>query len=645
MKYLVILIPFFLFSCIYEDIEPICYKYICEKDTIFVKQNVYTDTTYVFQTCFNMTKISDSLPIKLWINDEVSFNNKNVPGVNNVCFNEKFDCEDTLKLFIEEDEQTIINYYSEFNGGLNGWSNVSDGTSVVDWVYDETSYIGPAAIALSSPADTPDNKTDILYTDNNGGPWMPGNYTFTIIAGNASYSEGLVEMYLIKLDESLNVISGISFSGNENLPYDDSSTDNITVTFTLTEELPFLGVQFGGGGSDFDILIGIKSVNIAYTPTPGSIRHDKLIFNEPFDSSLGSFSNYVGGFQNPNSETFTWSAGSANVDQGGPNLDSSDDATYILARETGIPGLNFRKGSYTVDIGINNTSYNGQPIEINFYIFYENGSSRGIIDVTGDSRVISTAGRVDRKFYFTIDNSYSESETYPKIGFSFARSGPYTDWGMRVDVDYVNIRYSLDNELIEPTRELRVINSDGNIAGRIDFNDYVEFVPSEYGICNSNMSIEVYDYSSPQQKIAYSDMIYTYSSFGQNTINKISYWNNSSFDGIPYGGGPEIKFTAHIDSQFWKETADEEFEDDMLSSNEFVRVYNQQAEKTLLEIGYVPNYMHKKIRRILMHDNVVINGKYWIKRDEYEHENLNRYPLSKANVWLTDKNSIIRNVV
>jgi hypothetical protein len=63
-----------------------------------------------------------------------------------------------------------------------------------------------------------------------------------------------------------------------------------------------------------------------------------------------------------------------------------------------------------------------------------------------------------------------------------------------------------------------------------------------------------------------------------------------------------------------------------------------------LEIGFLPNYMHQKIQLVLMHDNVTIDGKRWIRRDGYEKaEGNKRFPLKRASVWLHDKDFIKEN--
>jgi len=136
-----------------------------------------------------------------------------------------------------------------------------------------------------------------------------------------------------------------------------------------------------------------------------------------------------------------------------------------------------------------------------------------------------------------------------------------------------------------------------------------------------------------------------------NCLVEITYTNTKNFDGIDYENqSPPPVFTKLIHGQFWKEDNPQEQEDSVLSNGVIVTRRSEIQEKTLLEIGFVPNYEHKKIQKILMHNSVQIedvNGDltYWKKRDAYESENLNRYPLKKGQVWLTKYNSVEKNTI
>ncbi len=125
----------------------------------------------------------------------------------------------------------------------------------------------------------------------------------------------------------------------------------------------------------------------------------------------------------------------------------------------------------------------------------------------------------------------------------------------------------------------------------------------------------------------------------------IEYTNSKNFDGILYEQSPQPTFQIVIPAQFWKEDNPQTQEDSELSNGEIVTRRQSIVQKTLLEIGYMPNVMHLKLQKILMHNSITINGQQWKKRDAYESENLNRYGLKKATVWLTKYNSVQKNTL
>lgn len=126
----------------------------------------------------------------------------------------------------------------------------------------------------------------------------------------------------------------------------------------------------------------------------------------------------------------------------------------------------------------------------------------------------------------------------------------------------------------------------------------------------------------------------------------LTYDNTTDFDGMVFetsgspSGGP---FSVRVPAIFYKENNPEEHEDHELSNGVIVTLRQKIQQKRLLELGYMPNYMHRKIQKVLMCDSVLIDGEYWKKRDEYEAENINRYGLKRGQVWLTDYDSVKKN--
>lgn len=127
----------------------------------------------------------------------------------------------------------------------------------------------------------------------------------------------------------------------------------------------------------------------------------------------------------------------------------------------------------------------------------------------------------------------------------------------------------------------------------------------------------------------------------------ITYSNNSDFAGIDYNASsPSPEFSLRVPAMLFRATRPEEQEVHPLSNDEWLRVWSRMTKKMRLELGYMPDYMHEKLQLILMHDNVEIDGLSWKKRDAYELiEGDKRNPLMKANVLLTDKTFIKRNLI
>ena len=125
----------------------------------------------------------------------------------------------------------------------------------------------------------------------------------------------------------------------------------------------------------------------------------------------------------------------------------------------------------------------------------------------------------------------------------------------------------------------------------------------------------------------------------------ILYSNSNDFDGIVYQLFPVPEFTISIPAIFFQEENPQEREDLELSNGTIVSLRQSIVEKRLLEIGYLPNYMHKKIQKILMHETITIDGDSWIRRDDYETSPVKDYGLKKAQIWLTKIDSIDRNII
>lgn len=128
----------------------------------------------------------------------------------------------------------------------------------------------------------------------------------------------------------------------------------------------------------------------------------------------------------------------------------------------------------------------------------------------------------------------------------------------------------------------------------------------------------------------------------------IRYDNAKDFAGLEYSSfSPTAEFYLRIPAIFFHERNTEEEESFEESTENIVRLRNEIKLKKLLEVGFMPDYMHRKLLLILAHDTIEIDGESWVKRDPYEKEEPSnkRYPLKKASVLLTQKDYIKRNIL
>lgn len=224
-----------------------------------------------------------------------------------------------------------------------------------------------------------------------------------------------------------------------------------------------------------------------------------------------------------------------------------------------------------------------------------------------------------------------------EITGSFDRIAFSTSYVSGVDpfqagVDYINL-YNSSSDVSLPMSE-----NDGVYT--------VNFILGEQGVvCGEKFIIEIYDTStSPQVLVAKSDCIDVKES--HECTKLIGYSNASDFDGIVYtDASPPPTFYLRIPATFFEEDNPQEQEDLELSNGVIVTLRQSIQEKTLLETGYMPNYMHKKLQKVLMHETIEIDGDNWKRRDPYETNPIKKYNLKRGSVLLTKYNSVLKNTI
>lgn len=169
------------------------------------------------------------------------------------------------------------------------------------------------------------------------------------------------------------------------------------------------------------------------------------------------------------------------------------------------------------------------------------------------------------------------------------------------------------------------------------------WVPNSSDVCNQKVKFQIEQNGSPDSIVAKSDCI-DISDTG-NCTELILYSNNRNYDGLIYNDiSPDQEFYIRVPARFFHERNDEEDEVMQLSSSFITLNSTIQAQK-LFEVIHGPYYWHRKLQLILKHDNITIDDQPWIKNDRYEiNEGNKRGSLKSAQVWLTQKDNIQRNV-
>jgi len=123
----------------------------------------------------------------------------------------------------------------------------------------------------------------------------------------------------------------------------------------------------------------------------------------------------------------------------------------------------------------------------------------------------------------------------------------------------------------------------------------------------------------------------------------IEYSNETDYAGIVYTeGSPILQMRVH--AKFFKERSPEENESSD-STDSVDKLSSVTKDQRLLQVEPAPYYFHKKLKRVLQHNYISIDGSEWEKEENYEQNDLNEeYPMATAEVWLTEKNSTDINI-
>ncbi len=192
---------------------------------------------------------------------------------------------------------------------------------------------------------------------------------------------------------------------------------------------------------------------------------------------------------------------------------------------------------------------------------------------------------------------------------------------------------------------LKIMDSDGDVLQTRTMTETSDdvwedsFIPSEEGLCDRQIQLVVAVLAGP---VAKSDCLHFHD---VDCSVLLEYSNSTNFDNLNYSASPPPTFQLRIPAMFFEEKNPQEQEDLPLSNGVIVTLRSEIQEKTLLDTGYMPNYMHKKLQKVLMHETITIEGTQWKKRDSYDDNPVKKYNLKRASVWLTKYNSVEKNTI
>lgn len=247
--------------------------------------------------------------------------------------------------------------------------------------------------------------------------------------------------------------------------------------------------------------------------------------------------------------------------------------------------------------------------------------------------------------------SFVATEAMTRIGFRHS-SGSNVDItansvsGTRTDTittypDPVN--YSL-NIIDEDSVEIESIPFTAQLlADSFAYVYTASWTPIDSDVCNTKVALQI-ENTDESTISAKTDCIEIRESW--ECTNVVTYSNNRNYAGLAYTDvSPDQQFSIRVPSRFFHEQNPEEDEVMQLSSS-FVNTSSTIQAKKLFEVIHAPYYWHRKLQLIFKHSYVEIDDQVWIKQDGYEiNEGNKRASLKSAQVWLTEKDNLQRNVL
>lgn len=248
------------------------------------------------------------------------------------------------------------------------------------------------------------------------------------------------------------------------------------------------------------------------------------------------------------------------------------------------------------------------------------------------------------QFWLNGDESFNQKEECSIYPVCFCQTIDPTDT-LRLDI----------KDITDAANTLKVYKDDGSLWNTFNFastgSDHHQYllIIGANGDWNTVLDRRlIFKIYSGATLLAFSDCVEITSNDDFTCTKLISYSNSSDFGGINFPDfSPPATFYIRIPAVFFDEQYPQEQEDLELSSDEIITLWSKIEGKKLLDIGYMPFYMHLKLQMILMMDSVSIDGIYWRMRDPYQitPPSSKRSALRRAQVILSDRDFIDRNLL
>jgi len=544
--------------------------------------------------------VSNSNPVQFWINGEETFNEKDVCGITKVCWCQPFNCNDNIRVQVSDliDSDYFLSMVDK-DGALLGYKEF-DKTQINNYFIDE-----PFADDLDGWAG---GSYGILHKTENWS-WIGG-----LAVSDVSQVGGTIKHTYI-LSEDFPIPAGQHYL-NIYYELENSASDEQTVTLQL-----FL-INAGTVVQTIDVDV-FEGQSIGYT---------KQISNFAFTADVDYETIGVGFIYSANALTIDVRIGRTQVGDLSnifydvsfvPNdlglCDASvglvistdapsEDVVYPTPVETwvSLPG----SPTWTVDPDGAHTTLSAGETTTTLFIPVEGIEIGDSIKVFLDliASLPATASHIQAAFYGAAPMAASNTVSVNTILTDNLSTSSFVITG---SVTEIRISLTLTTAPATPivyllNENLRIYKAAGTTRGPSDC----------LGIKTSNPC----------------------------TV-PIQYRNRSDFDDLNFpDSSPETYFTLRIPAVFFHEDNPVTQEDIELSNSNIVRLYTKVEGKRLLQIGMMPHYMHTKLLLVLSSDEVIIDGKDWLLRDEYQKNPGNlKYPLKTAQVWLTDKSFVKEN--